>query len=390
MTAVHGNTGPHPGTNYERSLLDSEPAPGDALSQLLVMLETSGQNTIKDGELRINDTQEDIREQLEDLLQRMAAAFREAKKQDDGGFFGNLFDKLTNIIGDILGTIVELNVEVLTSQLDLAVSLAKSMRDGQNLLATVGANALALTQSGQISADVKGASIGVTRFAADAAVFLAKVHMAAAEAALTGENPKDLLVDEAEKLAASLDANIIENPHFWAVSSAVLRGAAIASAVGSGGAMAPVAALAVCLVAVLEADTRYNLLEETVGKDAAPGVRLALGVAASICLAMAPTGTDAASQLAEKFVDAGRVVQAVATAYAGVRQLSEANRQGDALDLLADQKESLNRLHNLQRLLTQLLGDLEDDAENQTRTRGASAKIVATVAATEASMIIPA
>lgn len=380
--------------------LDTEPAadsvdllsedattPGsDGLVLMLLLMEKAGQHSMGSAETRIANTREVLKNQLDEYLEQLQEALRRAREaeKDSGGWFSDLLGSVVGILGKVLGPLLEHGIEMIKFPAEAAISIGKSIANNQNLMDGLERTALKLIEEGDISADIQGFSEGVARFAADLTEFIGKLHVAVARAALTGEDLGGLIEKDVEGLKNSIETNIIDNPHFWAVSRVVAQGAAIAAVVCTGGAATPLVIAGAALMAVSELDRQTGFIEKVVGEKAAPWVRIGIQVIQTACLAMAGGSPDQTIELLQKLTTAlegGRGV------YLGVRTLVEAHRRGDAIDAEADRLQTLQRMQRLQRLLEVLLESLEEDSEDHTRSRELGTDLVATRAATERALI---
>jgi hypothetical protein len=187
-----------------------------------------------------------------------------------------------------------------------------------------------------------------------------------------------------QKLWGSLKQNLLDNPHFWAVTGAIAKGVAVAGAVMSGGALAPVA---IGLIVLMEADQRFGVIEKLVGKEAAPWVRLGVELGAAACLL---AGGASGSRLLDLVRSGAGFVQGAGAMYSAYHTAVSAEARADELEQQAELTSSVNRMHRLQRLLDTLLSSLDDDAKSNEQTRTLGTALVQTRVATHAALILPA
>src|SRR6185503_19726852 len=148
--------------------------------------------------------------------------------------------------------------------------------------------------NGDVAESVHGFTSGVLEFTADLAAFGVKLTAALTEATATGRDPMAALEDPLKALWSSCKKNILDNPDFWEVAGVVAKAAVIAGAAASGGVLGAAALVA---LAALELDQRTGFIEKAVGEKAAPWVRLVIGIAASLCVAFAGSGTSELNDL---------------------------------------------------------------------------------------------
>lgn len=359
--------------------------PGDGLTLMLLLVERAAQQSMNTAETRIGATRKELKAELDDYLAKLADALRQAKEaKDHGGFFSNLLGSIAKILGKVLGPILEHGIEIAKLPGEVVISVTKSVVNNQNVLDGLAKTASELVHEGGISKDIQGFTEGVVRFAAELTQFIGTVHLAVARAALTGGDVGELISEDAERLTNSLKANILENPHFMAVASAVAKGASVAAMVCTAGAATPLVIAGVVLLGVSELDRQTGLIEQVVGEQAAPYVRLGVQLAGACCFLVAGGAADQSVQLLQRIsagLDGGLKI------YAGVRTIIEGHRAADAIDKSAETLRSLQSIQQLQRLLQTLLQALEEKSEDRTKTRELGSDLVATHAATERALI---
>jgi hypothetical protein len=361
--------------------------PRDALGQMLAMMERMGQLSTEHTEQRIRDNQKQARQAFQDFLRKLAesieAAKRAAEEEDDGGLFSDIADCVGDIAGAIVGTVIDFVKDTVEAPFELTVGLAKNLTDPQGMLAVMKGQLIEMSTNGETADTVKGFTRGVVKFSAD----LAKFGVKFAEAMARGLDPEaawESVKADAEQLWKSFQTNVLENPDFMAVMAAVAKAAAVAGAVMSGGTLAWVA---VAVFLVCEADNRYGFVEDVVGKDAAPWVRL--GMQAAGCALLAGAAGTSSGQAVLKWIQAGTaVVGGASSINAGIRMLEEGDRQADELERKADIKAILNRMQQLQRLLDSLIELLEEQVDDRKTNIELGNRLVQTQAATESGAVM--
>jgi hypothetical protein len=354
---------------------------------MLAMMERMGQLSTEHTEQRIRDNQKQARQVFQDFLRKLAesieAAKRAAEEEDDGGFFSDIADCVGDIAGAIVGTVIDFVKDTVEAPFELTVGLAKNLTDPQGMLAVMKGQLIEMSTNGETADTVKGFTHGVVKFSADLANFGVKF----AEAMSRGLDPEaawESVKADAEQLWKSFQTNILENPDFMAVVAAVAKAAAIAGAVMSGGTLAW-AAVAVFLIC--EVDNRTGFVEDVVGKDAAPWVRLGIQ-AVGVALLAGAAGT-ADGQAVLRWIQAGTaVVGGASSINAGIRMLEEGDRQADELERKADIKAILNSMQQLQRVLDSLIELLEEQVDDRRTNIELGNRLVQTQVATDTAAIM--
>lgn len=360
----------------------------DPLSQMMMALQKQADCSLAMGTTRIRDTQASLHEQLEaylDKLKEICEKLAAAKADDDdGGWFSDCCDFVADIAGEILGTVADLAVDAITVPVELTVDVVKNFGDSAAMLQAMQSTAMKLVENGGVAEDVHGFTQGVVAFTTDLAELTARLSVDVAGAAVSGQSLSRATSGDLQKLWGSLKTNILDNPHFWAVAGAVAKGVAVAGAVMSGGALAP---LAIGLMVLMEADQRTGFIQAAVGEKAALWVRLGVSVAASLCL----IGGSSANSDVLKWLKLGTgVMQGAGGIYTGIRTIQSANERADQLEDQAELTSSLNRMQRLQRLLDSLLSSLDDDAKSNEQTKKLGADVMQAKVACEAALILPA
>lgn len=363
--------------------------PGDLLATLMLLMEEQATLTMGATENKIAAAQEQLREKLQEFLKQLKEALdaaRKAREEDDGGLFGDIVGFVSDIVGDVLGVVADFAVDAVEMPYEVAVGLAKNLGNPQAMLDVVRGQLVELTSNGGVAADVDGFTEGAGKFMADLAVALPKLEATIARALVTGENVWEAVKSDAKELYRSFEKNILANPEFWAVASAVAKGLAFATAVVSGGTLSGVA---IGLMVLSELDARTNLIEEIVGKEAAPWVKIGIGVATAVCLGIgAEIGK--ANELISGLNTSVGILTGAGQVYQGYQAIQTADQRADALEREAALTQTLNRMQQLQRLIENLLGELTEQGENRTTVREIGSEIAQTQAATQGALIMRA
>ena len=364
--------------------------PADLLATLMLLMEEQSALTMGATENKIEAARGQLKEQLEQFLKQLKEALEAARKakqeDDDGGLFGDIVDFVADIVGDLAGTIADFVVDAVEMPVELTVAFAKNLGDGRMLLQSIRGQLVELTSNGGVAADVDGFSEGVIKFAADLAVALPKLEATIARAIASGENVWEAIEGDAQELWHSFEKNILANPQFWAVASAVAKGLAVATAVVSGGTLS---AVALGLMVLSELDARTDFVTKLVGEDAAPWVKIGIGVATSLCLGIGAAAGSANPLLTGLNASVG-IVSGAGQVYQGYQAIRTADLRADELEREAALTQTLNRMQQLQRLIEGLLGELGEQAEDRTTVRELGSEIAQTQAATSAALIIRA
>ncbi|HEY6729377.1 MAG TPA: hypothetical protein VI197_35445 [Polyangiaceae bacterium] len=359
--------------------------PSDALTEMLLALERQNQSSLELNLSEIKAAREriaDLQRQLADELARALEAARRSKKKKKG-WFSRTFGRVIDVVAKVVAKQTEAMKDVVVLHADLAVSMVKHFRDREALFQSVKHDLLKLSESSETERAVEGFTTGTLKFMGDVAAFQFVLVAALAENAAEGDAVhravRDALTDQAEKLWHSAETNILENPDFWTVTGRLAQGVAVASALASGGTLAPVA---VALILALEADDRFGYLEDVFGKEAAPWVRVGMHVAAA-----ASAGSNSNDVLKWMQV-ALSTLEGTSDIHRGVRTWQEGIRQGDELDRRADMQETLHQIQATQRLMDALIELYEEKSEHRTRTAEASVDLVEARAKVQAALVL--
>jgi hypothetical protein len=365
--------------------------PADLLATLLLLMEEQSALTMGATENKIEAARELLKENLEKFLQQLKEALDAARKakeeEDDGGLFGDIVGCVADIVGDLIGTIADFVVDAVEMPVELTFELAKNLAEGRLAIDAVVGQLVELTSNGRVAADVDGFTEGYGKFMVDLATALPKLQASIAQAVLTGENVWDAVQADAEALFHSLEKNVLANPHFWAVASAAAKGLAVATAVLSAGTLSGAAALT--LMALSELDARTNFITTLVGEEAAPWVKLGIGVATALCLGIG-TAMDNAPRLLTGLNASVGMLNGAGQAYQGYQAFQTADQRADELEREAALTQTLNRMQQLHRSIETLLGELGEQSEDRTTVREIGSEIAQTMAATQGALIMRA
>lgn len=343
-------------------------APQDALVLLLVSAQKMAESSMELTQNRLDQSREALRAQADEMLEQIRKQLQALEKEKDGG---GLFGSILKVVCKAFGAVVDGMYDYAKLQVDLVATSVKDFGNAAALLKTLQNGAQALAETGKVGNSVAGFSEGVARFACDGAVFLAKLHGELAKAAVTGDLN---LEDDLLSLAQSYKANIGDNPELWEVMGVLAKGAALAMAVGSGGALA---IASVALLVVIEVDARTNFIEGTFGKAASPYIRGGLQLAAFAATLSQPSSAASALNLVTAGVNTASAVSS------GLLAIANANEEAEGLERAASFQQMSNTIARLQRLIEQLIGTLGDEAEDERTSMELGRGLISTRAATE-------
>lgn len=362
-------------------------APKDQLAMMMALVEGMAQTSLDEtqGRLELND--EKIAQALDELMEKLEAALEETKKKkDSGGFWGfvtkvvdAVVDFAADVIGAVAGTAADFLVDTVRGPIDLLVSVIK----GENFKEALMNELKQLTENGKTAESISQFTEGTMKFATDALMFTGSL-VAGLEAGLRGENVLEAMGGQVEELYDSFKDNIANNPGFWDVAGVVMKAAAVAGAVASGGALGIVA---VGLMALSEANKEFGIVQKLIpNEEAALLVSLGLEVGGMVCGGLAGGGPDALKVLQQ----VGGVVMGTAGVVKGVEIIREGDRKADALEFQADLQEIRNRLQRLQRLTELLIEETEDKTAAHSEVLETGSELYATAARTEAAVVFRA
>jgi hypothetical protein len=361
--------------------------PQDALGMLLMTMERMSQTSVSETQARISVTRDDVRKQLAEYLAKMREALQAAREaRHDDGFFEGVVGSVADAVGEVVGTFVDLGVDLATQPFDVGVALLKNPGNPQALFDAMRTEMEQLATNGDTAESVRSFTRGAGKLCGAVADFAANVAVALERAAVTGESAWEGIKKSAVALWKSFEADILKNPGFWDVASALGRAAVIAGAAASGGTLGLVA---VALLAANEAENRYGLVRDLAGEDASRWIKIGLQVAGAACAGWAATGGELDSTLGI-LKGSVAVAQGANALYAGVRSMQEADKKADDIERQADIQGVLNRMQRLQRLMDDLVGLLEDQSKRGNTTREIGNGLVQTQAAMQTAAIMRA
>jgi hypothetical protein len=360
--------------------------PHDALSLLLMSVERSSQISMGATEDKIRATRADIHEQLDKYLEQLRAALQ-AADDDDGGWFGNLIGSIADVVGAVVGAVADVWCDYVMLPVDVTIDLGKSIATSQSLWTALQSDLEDFGKTGEAGQAVKGCTAGVAKFAAELAAFGAKLSLALSKASVGSGDLLDSIKGDLKQLGNSFDKNILSNPDFWKVMGAVAKAAAVAGTVATGGAMGVVA---VCLLAALELDKQTGFIEQAVGADAAPWLRVGLGLAAAVCGGLSGSGGSDGSDVLRAIDQVNGVAAGVRTIGLGIKSYIDDNKHADELDRQGDLMGTLNRMRQLQRLCEDLIDVLADKSKDHSTQQGQASTLYQTQGATELATLMRA
>ena len=321
--------------------------PGDPLGEMMAALERINQLSTQHTEKELKQAGRQVQQQLEKFLKLVADAIRRARqaarKKKKHGLLGKITHAVTGIVSKALGSV----------------------------LGTV-------TMSPSLGRKIEGFTRGALNFSADLAAFNTKLAIALATDGPDAQAAWEDLKKEGKTLGESFQENCLENPDFMEVVGYVAKAGALAAAVGSGGALG---IAAVGVFALCEIDNRTHFVNKTFGDDAGPWVQLGMNAAAL-------TGVAGGSGALRALQAGTAVIQGASDINAGVKAMEEGERKAAELRSQADLKETLNRMHQYQRMIDDLLVEMEDHGENQKHGRELINGTVQIQAATYDALIV--
>jgi hypothetical protein len=393
MTQVTATgTAPMPGVEPATELLTPCSAALDPLAMLLTMVDDMSQASLDQTERRLQDTREKLHQRVEEFLEQVAAAIqaaeeaaaRAAEEEDDGGWFDDVCEVVSDAVGFVAGTVVDFSKDLVEAPFEIAVGLATNVTNPSAMMGVLQQQFAELSTNGETADTVKGFAKGVVNFSADFAEFMAKAHLALRHLG-DGQRLWDAWKQDAEQLWKSFEKNIADNPDFMTVAQTLAKAAAVAGAVASGGTLAWVAVGAFLLC---EADNQYGFIEDVVGKDAAPWVRLGLATGTAILLGVAGGGDLGA---VSRLLQGGTAVLAgIGQISRAIRAMDEGDARADAIEREAAIKQSLNRMQRLQRLVDALVEQLEEQSDSRKRMKSLGNQLVQTQAAAHGAVVMRA
>ena len=367
-------------------------APSDALAMMLQAMEQISRSSLAHTAGRLEHAQQKLDHRLEEFLEKVKQALEAARRaaeeneDDDGGFFGDMVDVVADAVGDVFGTVADFVKDAAEQPFEVVVGLAKNCDDPGAMLNVLKQQLFELGQNGETAESVKGFTKGVLKFEAKLVEFSTKLQIALVQSGGDVGAAWQNVKAEARELWKSFQRNILDNPSFWEVTGALAKAAAVAGAVLSGGTLAWIA---VGLFVLCEADQRTGFVQEAVGEKAAFWVHLGMQVGAAALLGYAAAGSDAPAFL--KYFQAGAaMLGGVKQVNDGIRAWQEGDRRADELRHTADVQEALARMHQMQRMIDDLLELYAERSEDRRAKLELGAHLAQTSAAAEAATVLRA
>lgn len=401
----------HPGAHLQPALSQEVPAfaglpsplmdasePTDALGMMMMAMERMAQASINQKQLKIENTQAKLDDAMEELMDHLMEATKKASdsaKKDRGGIFGaisgfidDVVDAVAGFVGKVAGTVIDFAEDAVMGPLDMMVGVLKNLQNPEKWGQIFKDELKQLYTNGDTAKKFEGAVKGVVKFAVDALEF-AHSSIAAMEAGLRGKNILDAMGDELVALKDSFTSNLIDNPDFMAVLGDVAKAAAIAATAVSGGTLAP---FAVGLIIAADLDSRHGLATAIAGEEAGPWISAGLSLAATVAVAAATLGAGASggSETLQWLNKGTALLGAASQAYSGIKAYQQANTDADHIESMADMLKIQNRMSQLQRLMTELLGELEQSTEARTDIQEMGKHIAGVQASTNQAAIFRA
>jgi Secretion system effector C (SseC) like family len=367
----------------------------DLLGMMMALMDSMARQSMEASANKLQMTQKQLNEAVAELSEKLQEAARKAAeaaaKDDDGGLFGGICDAfdavgdfLGKVVGEVAGTAADFTVDLVMAPCDLIAGMIQG-QGFTEALRQVGDN---LKTNDGVAATVKGFTTGVTKFLNDVAQFSVS-YLAVIEAGVSGENVWEAMKSQLSDLGHSFMNNLVRNPDVMAVTSWVLKGIAVAAAVGSGGILGGVA---VGLFVLSELNQRYGAAEKLFGAKAGGAVSLGIELVSTAMLIGASGGLDKLAKYGvtdalDVVKGAGAVVQGAVLVGAAINDYTNAQQAADALDQQADMQEVMNRISRLQRLMESLIDELGEKTErHQQSLKGASQLFHTQGATLEASL----
>jgi len=357
-------------TEYLPSPFSEALEPTDVLGLYMALMDEMARNGLDASEQKINATREKIGEAMKELkkqLEEIARRLEEQKDDDDGwGFLGGIVDWVCDAVGDLfeaIGTAIEVGVDFARAPVDIIAGVIKGGNIGELLEQELDD----LTTQGKLSKTIGEAAKGITRFVLD----VAKAVTEFSKALMTGQEPTMALVEFGKELWGALKKDILENPAVMEVLGAVVKVAAIALAVTTGG----VAAVAVGLLILSDINKEHGLAEKAFGKDVGMYVTVGIDVAAAVLMSIGTLGADALPGLLGDVQRGATLAGAVVQISSGVNTIINAYEQREIDHMQADAQGMMHRLAALQRMLDVLLLELQERTEGRDRVHKSGAKM---------------
>jgi NAD(P)H-dependent FMN reductase len=357
----------------------------DALARLLMAMELQQNSTLKMSASDIANAQDRLRELQQELFKQLQEALRAARAAPSRSesWFNRTFGGVVDTLASALGKVVEFHKDMAWMPADMTESTIRNAGNRQALMNALQQDVEALREDGYTAQAVEGFVSGTSRFAADLGLLHLTALTALVRGAQNGDSLVDILKSQGSEVWDSFIENIWENPDFWFVAGKIAEAIAVVVAVVSWGTLA---AVAIALIVLIEANERYGLAEEVVGKEKAPYVDIGLRVAAAVVLAVAGgggSGVDSVQALMALLSGVRGVVQ-------GVETIQEANRQAGERDAEADVQQTMNQIQQMQRFIEELIELYGERNEDHTSFMESATQLVATEGAIERAAVVRA
>lgn len=337
--------------------------PTDLLAMIMAAVERMSSDSIDQTEKQIRADQKKLEKALNDYLDKIAAsiaAAKKAKKKKKGGFFKRAARKVAKTCAKAVGSTADFLVDAVKTPVKVTIAVAKGIDNPIQAFTSALLNQLdELTSNGSVANSVEKFTQGVLEFSVALVDFVASYSAACLSGALNGD-PLALkaIKDQAIELWDDFSDNILQNEGFWDIVEPLAKAAMIASAAATGGILGPVA---VGVLIVLEVDARTGFLDDAVGKDAAPWLRLGLAVGASLAM----SGSGDMAQVA-RFIQGGTAILGGLAAVDTARlDLKEAKRVKEEMFRQAEMQETLNQIRQLHDKVDELIDELEEKSEER-------------------------
>ena len=334
----------------------------DMMSRVMATMERMAEASLEETQNRIEVNQQKLDKSMEDYLEKMAQAAREAAKERSKGFFSKICDAVVDTCASVIGTVADFAVDSVEAQFEIARDVVRGIDNPGNALKNaLLEQAAELTSNGDRANSVREFTQGTLRFGVDLAVCSHQLALECARCVAEGKSVDMAVVKELlDELWNSFSENILTNKGFQDVMEVVAVAAAVGASVLSGGTLG---AVAVALIIAMQIDKNTGALDKALGDDVAPWMRLAMCVAVAACTG-AVDGSSA---------QAAKTVQGVTTMVSGVSTVEQARltylhaaeQRGEALTQ-AELQQSLDTIQRLREVAGQLIDELQEKTETKT------------------------
>jgi hypothetical protein len=357
-------------------------SPQDLIGILMKILLEMNQLSVQQTEQQLTRAQEQMKEQLDRFLQQAAqaaAAAKQAQKEGDGGWFSDLVSSIGDLFGEVTGTVTDFTVDSVTGVIDATVAVA----EGQNVWSAIQTELAELAHNGSTADSVKGFTAGTLNMSGALLEFSVRVALAGTD----GQPPWEGLEQDATQLWQTFKKEILNNPEFWEVAGWIAKGVSLALAAMSGGALACVA---IAVFLLCEANERYGWIGKAFGEKAAPYVQVGLQLTSAALMGASAASAGGATDWAQMIQGGIGAAGCARGVYQSYCQVQAGQEQAAALERQADLQTTLNRMHQLQRLIDDLIASLEEHSDNRTTDFELGSELAQTQAATETATVMRA